>query len=326
MVDIAGAPAPERRFWWVNHKQTFKQEVEGGYLWSPLTNKNGGRNEFYENMKRVRPGDIVVSFANAAIQAVGVCTSPAIFAPKPHEFGAAGEAWGHEGWRVPVRFARLETPLRVKDHMNELGPTLPPKYAPIQQSGDGNQGAYLAWVPPEMAQVILNLLGSQWTAPEAEELVSADPSDEIPEAEDVVSSEITNRTDIGPTERQQLVRARRGQGIYRKNLEQFETACRITGVTEVKHLRASHIKPWRASTDGEKLDGNNGLLLSPHVDHLFDKGFISFADDGRMLVSGAADPETLERWGLDPAGSYGAFRPEQVPYLQFHREFVFIVD
>lgn len=91
-------------------------------------------------------------------------------------------------------------------------------------------------------------------------------------------------------------------------------------------MKASHIKPWRASTDFEKLDGNNGLLLSPHVDHLFDKGFISFEDDGRVLVSDRTAPEVLRRWGLDLSGLCGAFRSEQLPYLQFHREFVFLSE
>ena len=142
-------------------------------------------------------------------------------------------------------------------------------------------------------------------------------------SEEEVEQELRNRTDLNETEQLQLVKSRRGQGIYRQNLEGFEKSCRITGVSNLRHLRASHIKPWRASTTFEKLDGNNGLLLSPHIDHLFDQGFISFSDDGALLVSPKADVETLIRWGIEPEGTYGPFRPEQLPYLAFHREFVF---
>lgn len=131
------------------------------------------------------------------------------------------------------------------------------------------------------------------------------------------------RTDLTETERLQLVKSRRGQGIYRKNLEGFEKACRVTGVVNLRHLRASHIKPWRAYNNFEKLDGNNGLLLSPHIDHLFDQGFISFSDDGTQLVSPEADADTLSCWGIKPEGWYGPFRHEQLKYLAFHREFVF---
>ena len=92
---------------------------------------------------------------------------------------------------------------------------------------------------------------------------------------------------------------------------------------DLAHLRASHIKPWRQSTDFEKLDGNNGLLLSPHLDHLFDRGYISFTDDGTMLVSRSLDETVIERWGINPHRSYGQFSEAQRRYLAYHREHVF---
>jgi putative restriction endonuclease len=85
-------------------------------------------------------------------------------------------------------------------------------------------------------------------------------------------------------------------------------------------LRASHIKPWRVSTDNEKLDGNNGLLLAPHIDHLFDQGYISFTDEGELLVSPACPIAVLEAWGLTPGMQVGRFRKEQRPYLADHRK------
>jgi putative restriction endonuclease len=288
-VKLTG-PNAVTTYWWVNHKQTFKQEVDGNYLWSPVTRSDGGRNEFYDNMKRIQPGDVVFSFASALIQAVGVCVGPAILAPKPSEFsGAATTDWQNEGWRVPVRFARLQTALRPKDHMGVLAPTLPDKYSPIQANGNGNQVAYLALVPDQMAEAVIRLIGPQWSSLDLE--IDAAEQDTSAE-EDALSDSIRNRTDIGETEKTQLVKARRGQGIYRTNLEAFEIKCRVTGVTNKRHLRASHIKPWRMSTDFEKLDGNNGLLLSPHIDHLFDQGFISFKDNGELIVSPAAAIET----------------------------------
>ncbi|MCE5975243.1 HNH endonuclease [Sinirhodobacter sp. WL0062] len=311
-------------YWWVNNKQTYAHEVGGNYLWSPTTRSDGGRNEFYENMKRVRPGDVVFAFAGGEIRAVGVCSAPAILAPKPGEFGATGENWGGDGWRVPVEFTRLSTPLRPKDHMDVLAPTLPEKYSPIQANGNGNQGAYLAAVPVEMAAAVIELLGPLWA--EIDRSTTIEPAHQIEAieaSEEQVERELRNRTDLDETDKLQLVKSRRGQGIYRQNLEGFEKSCRITGVSNRRHLRASHIKPWRASTTFEKLDGNNGLLLSPHIDHLFDQGFISFADDGALLVSPDADLDTLILWGIEPGGSYGAFRTEQLPYLAFHREFVF---
>lgn len=66
------------RFWWVNQNQTFESEIGGGYLWSPKTKKDGGRNQFYENMKLVAPGDIIFSFFQQHIGAIGIAEAPAI--------------------------------------------------------------------------------------------------------------------------------------------------------------------------------------------------------------------------------------------------------
>ena len=90
--------------------------------------------------------------------------------------------------------------------------------------------------------------------------------------DDIEEKAIKGRTDIGATTKSRLVKSRLGQGIFKDNVRRNEKGCRVTGVTDLKHLRASHIKPWRDSSDEEKLDGCNGLLLAPHIDHLFDMG------------------------------------------------------
>ena len=89
------------------------------------------------------------------------------------------------------------------------------------------------------------------------------------------------------------------------------------------HLTASHIKPWRASNNREKIDGNNGLLLSPHVDRLFDHGYISFTDLGEILVSPKLGNEVLRLWNINPNENVGAFRSEQCVYLKYHRDNLF---
>ena len=90
----------------------------------------------------------------------------------------------------------------------------------------------------------------------------------------------------------------------------------------MKHLRASHIKPWKNSDDREKLDGANGLLLAPHVDHLFDRGFISFSGQGRLLVSPKLDVSVLERWAIVLPQSVGEFKTKQREYLEYHQDVV----
>jgi predicted restriction endonuclease len=94
-------------------------------------------------------------------------------------------------------------------------------------------------------------------------------------------------------------------------------------VTAEKVLVASHIKPWSASDDLERLDGNNGLFLSPHVDRLFDKGFITFTRGGRIEISPKLDRDVLEKWQINPLRNYGKFNSDQAFYLNHHMSEVF---
>jgi len=140
---------------------------------------------------------------------------------------------------------------------------------------------------------------------------------------DTAEARIRQRKDIGPTVKEILTRARRGQGVYRESLERVESQCRLTGLLDRLHLRASHIKPWCQCTDEEKLDGFNGLLLSPHIDPLFDRGYISFSNAGDLMLSRDLNPAVLEKWGIGSRKNVGAFGPEQCRYLEYHRSEVF---
>ena len=73
----------------------------------------------------------------------------------------------------------------------------------------------------------------------------------------------------------------------------------------------------------ERLDGSNGLMLSPHVDHLFDRGLISFKNSGRVMVSKRLNPVVPKMWKLDLQLPGRTFRKTQIPYLEFHRDVVF---
>ena len=304
-------------YWWVNQNQTYVHEVGGGYLWSPKVNANGRRNRFYDAMTEAAPGDVVFSFCDTHIKAVGIVIGTCQSSPKPTEFGAAGEYWANEGWYLPVRFTELSRPIRPKDHMNTLAATLPEKYSPLQDNGNGNQGVYLAPVPTAMASELYRLLNGQ-----VEAVILAYPLDDDLAA-DAAEKAIREDVAIPVTEREQLVKARVGQGLYRSRVELIEAGCRLTGVTDRRFLRASHIKPWSKSDSREKLDGNNGLLLAPHIDHLFDKGFISFEDDGRLLTSDALPRSVQDAWSLSPLFTSKSFTASQAMYLAYHREYVF---
>ena len=146
------------RYWWVNQNQTYRAEVRGSFMWSPKQNANGARNQFYENMREVSPGDVVFSFCDTRIKALGVVTGGAQTGPKP-DFGAAGSNWSREGWFVPVDYCILNNQIQPKDHATILRPFLPAKYSPLQESGDGLQSVYLAELPQALADALIGLIG-----------------------------------------------------------------------------------------------------------------------------------------------------------------------
>lgn len=327
------------RYWWVNHKQTFRQEIEGQYLWSPKVEANGARSEFYSNMRRASPGDVVLSYADQAIRYVGRVAEFAFTAPKPEEFGNAGQYWNRDGWLLPVFWTALSQPVRPRLHMNELRGFLPEKYSPINlETGGGNQKAYLASIPEEVFALITNGVDYDRQALIAGGVNSLNYDVVMDVLEDEIERSLMADVDLQDTTRKAVISARRGQGIFRRNLEGIESSCRLTGVTNPALLIASHIKPWRAcGSAAERLDGMNGLLLTPDADRLFDRGYITFLDKGEVAVSPRVDREDLRRLGFErlaferfgfaeaPAvWGVGMFMPMQQEYLAYHRSEVFL--
>ena len=305
-----------RSFWWVNHKQTFKHEVEGGYIWSPKRNKNGGFNQFYENMSLVSPGDVVISYADTKIKAIGIATKRARNHVKPSFGKRIGENWSaNEGWFIPVEWTILSEAIRPKDHLDRIAPILPDKYSPLQLNGDGNQVCYLARVSNELGDLVLSLAGHVTPAipGRVDEISSQVLEDEI--EQEILSSASQS------TVKDQLIRARQGQGLFRQRVMAIESNCRVTGISDERFLIASHIKPWRESSNEERLDGNNGLMLSPHIDRLFDKGWVSFSDGGELLVCPDAAP-ILKAWNITLQIKKGEFNMQQRHYLRYHRQFI----
>jgi hypothetical protein len=88
-----------------------------------------------------------------------------------------------------------------------------------------------------------------------------------------------------PTEQIELRKSRKGQGRFRKRLIALRRGCYVTGLNVYDLLKASHIKPWKDSNNIERLDEYNGLLLTPNLDALLDAGYISFQDDGSIMIS-----------------------------------------
>jgi putative restriction endonuclease len=127
------------------------------------------------------------------------------------------------------------------------------------------------------------------------------------------------------TEAERLVVQRVVQSVFRSGLiEYWEGRCAITGLAVVELLRASHSKPWAdCISDAERLDVFNGLLLAPHLDAAFDRGFITLANDGAVIVSGTLSDHDRHLLGLDVPLRARALHESHRAYLPWHRERVF---
>ena len=127
------------------------------------------------------------------------------------------------------------------------------------------------------------------------------------------------------TEAERLVVQRVGQGIFRQALiDYWQGRCAVTGLDVVPLLRASHIKPWAdCASDAERLDVFNGLLLAPHLDALFDGGWMTFLDSGEIQISERLDADHRALLGFSGAEVISGLTEQHWAYLVWHREYCF---
>jgi len=123
------------------------------------------------------------------------------------------------------------------------------------------------------------------------------------------------------TERQGLVTSRVGQGAYRKRIiHRWEYKCGVTGFNKLDILIASHILPWADANDNQRLDVDNGILLSPTYDALFDKHLISFDKQGRILLDHHIEEKSFNKIGVTGKEKLSKISDSNLIYLEKHQE------
>jgi putative restriction endonuclease len=136
----------------------------------------------------------------------------------------------------------------------------------------------------------------------------------------VISSEIST------TEKETIIKARVGQGPYRNRLlDKFSGKCVVTGIDNPKLLVASHIKPWSICNNSERVDTENGLLLSANMDKLFDCGLITFTDGGKMFISSFVGRENEKRLHISNRVTIDLKATKtMLNYMEYHRDVLFV--
>lgn len=144
------------------------------------------------------------------------------------------------------------------------------------------------------------------------------------ETEKVEISKIYNDVTLTTTEREALVESRIGQGLFREKLIGYWHGCAVSACPLTWMLVASHIKPWRNADNKERLDVYNGLLLLPNYDKLFDRGYITFDDKGKMVCSPFLEEQERETLDLPPNLCLTKIEPTHLPYLHYHQDNCFL--
>lgn len=148
-------------------------------------------------------------------------------------------------------------------------------------------------------------------------------SDYARQQEDTILSEIKkvqNDSVLSTTEREAIIKARVGQGLFRKKLIEYWQGCSISTFSHYDLLIASHIMPWKEANNRQRLDVFNGLLLLPNYDKLFDKGYISFQDNGRIIYSRYIDDSDRRLLNMDNSIHLVRLEDEHKKYLKYHRD------
>lgn len=254
-------------FFWVNIGSSYREVKEQNFLWAPQygMNKNGQKfsNASWETVKGVKAGDVI--FCNKDREIVYVATATADAEPAPRPLSRSFDKWEREGTRVDVELTVLEHPIDVSQFseifMSSYNESSRPSV--FAENGSCTQ-TYMCEIPEIAAKMIASFIS---------ENVSIDFNKETAKVKEATGS--TKET---------IIQARVGHGPYREKLfKKWGGKCAVTGIALESMLTASHIVSWSISNDKEKVDPYNGLPLIPNLDRLFDRGMISFDDNGHLL-------------------------------------------
>jgi hypothetical protein len=130
---------------------------------------------------------------------------------------------------------------------------------------------------------------------------------------------------LSETERDAIIKTRVGQGEFRDRLIERWKGCSVTGCGLQSVLIASHIKPWKyCETTAERLGAANGLLLTPNLDKLFDRGLISFDENFRIMFSRQLPSGFAQMLNVNKQMKIRDGHTDMAPYLSFHRQYIFV--
>ncbi len=304
------------KYFIVFQNQTFQHEFNGGYIWAPQKAESGFNVHHWSRMLEIQPGDLIFSVVKQRVVSINKALSSAVAAKKPAEM-QNGNTWAQEGNLVKVKYNILQKNLSTKENMHEILPLAQHKYSPFTSTGNGNQG-YLYSVTNELGEYLIRAIRENNNLDIPMEHVNKGETESL--AEIVMLDKLLDK-EFEETTRQQLIKVRIGQGVFRDKLFTRSSSCEICEIGFKPLLRASHCKPWSNSNNEERLSIDNGLLLCVEHDVLFDNGFIAF-NKGSLVISQLV-PQLIQEKLTPYVNRNHKFNERQQEFLNWHRENLF---
>lgn len=299
------------KFYIVMQGRTYIEEKEKSVIWSHQIDKSGQTPHFWERMKDVKQGDAIFHYVKGEIVAVSIAQSNCYEAKNPYDADS-----DVVGFTVDTAYEELTKPLHVKENFHTIMPVLPIKYSAFQENGDGNQG-YLYPCNDMLAIKLLELISDL--------NIYEEDNEQLEFAIGMIASK--ERNTLAPvlieTEAEAKVNIRKGQQKFKKGLAPlWDNHCALCGIELAALLRASHSKPWKDSTDEERLDVYNGLLLCCNHDALYDQGYIAFDGTGKIHISSEIEETDYGKYGIHAKMRVNR-REENKKYFKWHKKHIF---
>lgn len=329
-------------YYFVFQNKSFEHEHKGGYLWAPKSTENGKRVSHWESMKGVKKGDLILHSVNKKLVAVSIAKGDCIDAQQPDEIKRE-RLWQDDGYMVYTEYFDLKDTIITSTHKDKILELQPKVNAPFNRLGRGNTG-YLFNSNKELSKYlieeILKVQRDANTTYIIESLIKrcfkyegkydtqdnmmnqfiSEEAQQYPLNVEIAKMEQVNK--LIDTEKLILIKSRVGHGVLKKKLLQRECKCKVCGLSDERFLIASHIKPWSQSDAQERLDIENVLLLCPHHDAVFDKGYITFDADGTLVISSELSYESKTLLNL-VEGKKVTLSSRNGHYLKWHKENLF---
>lgn len=306
-------------FFVVMQNKTFKEENEGEFLWAPKTNKDGNKVFHWTNMTNIKKGDIIFSSYEKKLVSINIAQCSYYESENPF---LSNEDWEKSGWMIDLKYHLLDEPIFIEKHKEQILRLKADKYSSFNKNGTCNQG-YLFELSNDLANYFLEISKSKQNNKQLINLLNKIYNQAENELIANIKDNISKNKTLNKTEKEQIIKIRIGQGKFKRKLLNKNKECAICGLENENFLIGSHIKPWSKSNDEEKLDYFNGLLLCPNHDALFDKGYISFNDNGKIIISDNLELSIKKLMDLNDKIKI-SLDHRHIKYLTWHRENVFI--